>query len=86
MKASPWLISRSAGPEIQGEILGLNASIQALAQTIPPVLSGYLAASLSPETPLLVSSLVIFAAGLLFMLFYKPEDKAVALDLPIVSH
>ena len=34
------LISRSADQKIQGEILGINASVQALAQLIPPVLSG----------------------------------------------
>jgi len=36
------LVSRSAGPKIQGEILGINASIMALAQTIPPILSGFI--------------------------------------------
>lgn len=71
------LISRSADQKIQGEILGINASIQALAQLIPPILSGFIAASFSPETPLMVASVVIIFAGALFVLMYKaPKNIA----------
>ncbi|MEK7611140.1 MAG: MFS transporter [Patescibacteria group bacterium] len=69
------LISRSVGPKIQGEILGINASVQALAQAIPPILSGYIAASLTPSTPILVSSFVLLLAGLAFVFFYRPAAK-----------
>lgn len=65
------LVSRTAGAEIQGEILGINASVLALAQTIPPVVSGYIAASLRPEDPLIAASVVVFLAGITFILFYK---------------
>lgn len=64
------LVSRSAGAEIQGEVLGINSSVMALAQTIPPVISGYIAASISPQAPVIVASVVIVFAGLTFMLFY----------------
>lgn len=66
------LVSQSAGKEIQGEILGINASVQALAQSIPPILSGYIAASLTPETPIFVSSVVVLLAAVIFWLFFKP--------------
>ena len=66
------LVSRSAGQEIQGEILGINASIMALAQTIPPILSGIIAANITPESPILVASLVILMAGFVFSVFYRP--------------
>ncbi len=66
------LVSRSAGPEIQGEVLGINASVQALAQAIPPMLSGFIAASLAPEAPIVVSSIVIIIAGVVFWIIYKP--------------
>lgn len=65
------LISRSADQEIQGEILGINASVQALAQLIPPILSGFIAASFAPETPLIVASVIIMFAGVLFISLYK---------------
>ncbi len=69
---TPGLISRSVNGEIQGEILGITASIQGLALSIPPILAGYIAGSLSPESPILVSSIVLISGGLLFLLFYKP--------------
>lgn len=65
------LISRSADQKIQGEILGINASIQALAQLIPPILSGFIAASFTPETPLIVASVIIVLSGVLFVSLYK---------------
>ncbi len=69
------LISRSADQKIQGEVLGINASVQALAQLIPPVISGFIAASLSPETPLLVAAVVIVFAGVLFASLYRPSTS-----------
>lgn len=66
------LISRSADQKIQGEILGINASVQALAQLIPPILSGFIAAAFSPETPLIVASGIIIFSGILFIFLYKP--------------
>src|SRR3989344_1346042 len=66
------LISRSVDARVQGEILGINASVAALAQAIPPILSGYIAADLFAEAPILVASAVIFLAGVTFWLFYKP--------------
>jgi DHA1 family tetracycline resistance protein-like MFS transporter len=67
------LISRSVGPNVQGEILGINASVQALAQTIPPVLSGYIAASIAYSAPLAISGIVIIISGIIFILFAKGE-------------
>ena len=66
------LISRSAKENIQGEILGINSSVQALGQLIPPVLSGLIAASFSPGATVITASGVILLAGITFMLFYRP--------------
>ena len=68
------LISRSVGPEIQGQILGINASVQALAQTIPPIISGFLAASVAAVTPVAVSGITIILAGIVFIIFYKGAE------------
>jgi DHA1 family tetracycline resistance protein-like MFS transporter len=67
------LISRTASPETQGQILGVNSSINTLAQSLPPILSGYVAALVTPEMPLIISSVTIFMAGVVFVLFYKPQ-------------
>lgn len=69
------LVSRSVGPEVQGEILGINASVQALAQSMPPMLSGYIAATLNPSAPVLVASIVIILAGAVFNILYQPTKQ-----------
>lgn len=71
------IISTSVADTIQGEVLGINASVQALAQAIPPILSGYIAASLAPEAPLLVAAGVICFAGVIFLLAHKPNAPLV---------
>ena len=70
---SAGLVSRSVDSTIQGEILGINASVQALAQAVPPMLSGFIAAELSPEMPILVGSAVIISGWVVFLLFHKPK-------------
>lgn len=60
------LISRSASADIQGEVLGVNGSVMALAQTIPPIISGIIAVYFEPQAPLLIASILIVVAGLYF--------------------
>ncbi len=70
------LISRSAGPDKQGEILGINASVQALAQSIPPILAGYLAASTVFSAPIIVSAILIVISGIVFIALVKKSKHA----------
>ncbi len=63
----PALISARADKDIQGEVLGINASVSALAQSIPAILSGFIAALVHPTTPLLVASFFVFAAWVIFL-------------------
>jgi MFS transporter, DHA1 family, tetracycline resistance protein len=65
------MVSRSASPEIQGEILGINASVGALAQAIPPVFAGYLAATMTFQFPLYVASAILMSSAIFFWLFFK---------------
>jgi len=67
----PTIISRSAEQSRQGEILGINASVAALAQSIPPIIAGYLAAQIVETAPIYVASVFIVLAGVIFWLFYK---------------
>ena len=75
MANSTALISKSAGPEIQGEVLGINASVQALAQSIPPIIAGYLAGSVTAEAPLILSINTLLLGGLVFWVWYKPTAR-----------
>jgi DHA1 family tetracycline resistance protein-like MFS transporter len=70
------LISNSVGPEIQGEILGINASVAAMAQAIPAILSGFIAASMTPSSPSIVAAGVIILGGIIFITAYKKPSPA----------
>ncbi|HSX52961.1 MAG TPA: MFS transporter [Patescibacteria group bacterium] len=65
------LVSTSVGPEIQGEVLGINFSVQALAQAIPAALSGYLAV-ISIRTPIIAGASIIILGGIWFIAVYRP--------------
>lgn len=65
------LISNSVGPEIQGEILGISASVAAMAQAIPAMLSGFIAASLTLSSPSIAAAGVIMLGGIIFITAYK---------------
>jgi DHA1 family tetracycline resistance protein-like MFS transporter len=70
------LLSRSVAPQVQGEILGIGSSIQALANALPPLMGGFFAASLAPEAPVLAASLTMFAAWLVFTILYRQARVA----------
>ncbi len=63
----PALVSKRASKETQGEMLGINMSLQSLAYAIPPILSGFIAAELTPEAPIYVAGVIIFVAWLVFV-------------------
>lgn len=50
------------------------------AQALPPILSGYIAASLTSEAPIVVSSSVLILAGFFFMFMY--HTKRIASQTP----
>jgi len=62
------LLSRSAGAEVQGEILGLNTSVAALSQALPPIVSGFIAANTFPEAPIIVAGVIMILAGAVFVM------------------
>jgi DHA1 family tetracycline resistance protein-like MFS transporter len=67
------LVSLSAGPEMQGEILGIDASVQSLAQAIPAIISGYVA-TMGINMPVIVGGVIVIVGGVVFVLFYKPSN------------
>ena len=60
------VISAKAEPDRQGELLGINQSMQSLGEIIPPFIAGYLN-SLNFNLPLLTAAAVTFVAWLLYM-------------------
>ncbi len=68
---STALVSRTASAEMQGETLGIMASVQALAQSIPAAMTGFLG-SINPNVPVIAASITIAYGGFLFLYSYHP--------------
>ncbi len=60
------LISNKADSSMQGEILGINQSVNSFAQLLPPLIGGFIVA-LDIRAPLLVSGSFIVLAWLTFV-------------------
>lgn len=70
------LVSNLADNSMQGEILGINQSIQALAQAIPPIVGG-LTVSQHLNLPITLASIVVLVAWLVFLfVFNKNTSKS----------
>lgn len=74
MANSTALVSKSVGPEIQGEVLGIDSSVQALAQAVPAIISGYVA-TLGINVPVIVGGATVIAGGLFFNIFFREPKK-----------
>lgn len=72
------LVSRSAGPEAQGRVLGVLSSVQALAGAIPPMLSGLVAAYVGPNSSVVVSGVILLSAGVVFNIMQRRLGAVVA--------
>lgn len=69
------LVSASAGQKEQGEVLGIEASVQALAQAIPAAISGYVA-TMGISMPVIVGGFVVLVGALVYGLFYRVPKQA----------
>ncbi|HUC89661.1 MAG TPA: MFS transporter [Patescibacteria group bacterium] len=68
------LVSLSANKKEQGEVLGIEASVQSLAQGIPTAISGYIA-TMGVNMPVVVGGLIVITGGVLYNIFYRvPKD------------
>lgn len=59
------VISSSARPQEQGEILGINQSMISVGQALPPIIAGYLN-SINGAYPMIAASLLTFGAWIAF--------------------
>ncbi len=70
------LVSRTAGPDRQGEILGVNAGILSLSNALPPLLAGFIAARLSISAPIAIGALICICGWIAFGLATKAAKEA----------
>ncbi len=73
---STALISDLSDKEGQGEIMGINQSVQAMAMAIPPVLGG-LVAGVHLQLPIAAACILTFIGWYLFVRRYKEDPKHV---------
>ena len=65
------LLSRTAGPDTQGEVMGINSSLQALAMAVPPLAAATVASALAPAAAVLGAALCHLFAWLAFVTLYR---------------
>jgi MFS transporter, DHA1 family, tetracycline resistance protein len=70
---STAIISNMTKPEEQGEILGINQSITALAHAIPPIIAGFIV-TFNLAMPIIAASISIIAAWLVFTLILNQKE------------
>jgi len=70
------IVSNLSGRESQGEIMGINQSIQSLGMAIPPIIAGLIAA-IDIGLTLVVAGAITFIAWLVFVLFFGKTKKEV---------
>jgi len=68
------IISNFAGAESQGEILGINQSIQALGMVFPPLIGGWLA-GVHPGAPIVAAAVITLLAWIVFAFVFHPKAK-----------
>jgi DHA1 family tetracycline resistance protein-like MFS transporter len=65
------LVSDSADKQSQGEILGINQSVQSAGMVIPPLIAGVIA-GLNYSLPVIIASALIFSAWIVFIFWVLP--------------
>lgn len=67
------IVSNQSDDSTQGEILGINQSVQSLAQAIPPIIAGFVT-SINLSLPIILGSASILIGWLIFRNFYKENS------------
>ena len=72
------LLSRSVKPQVQGEILGIGSSINALGNSLPPLMGGFFAARFAPSAPVVAAGVTMLLAWVVFLTLYRPVQVSEA--------
>ena len=70
------IISNLTDADKQGEILGINQSMQSLAQSIPPIIAAF-ATSINLNLPIMFSAVTTLLAWVVFTLFFIEAKQKV---------
>ncbi len=64
------VVSGLAGEDRQGEILGINQSMQSLGRALPPIIGGFIQV-ISLRAPLIVAGILVFIGWIIFIISKK---------------
>lgn len=67
------LLSQKSESSHQGEVMGINSSLQALGQAVPPLVSGFASSYFSPSTPILIAGFIGFVSWFIFIYFVNKK-------------
>jgi DHA1 family tetracycline resistance protein-like MFS transporter len=73
------LVSKQANPEQQGEIMGINQSMQSVGQFIPPIIVAIFGEN-ATSFPIILGGILIVLAWTIFVFFYNKkhsDDKVI---------
>ena len=73
---STAMISNLSSKEAQGEVLGINQSIQSLGMAIPPIIAGIIS-TIDRILPIFMASCFVFLAWVIFLAFYSNRKQEV---------
>ncbi|WP_235297283.1 MFS transporter [Portibacter marinus] len=77
-------VSEQAGPERQGEILGINQSMQSLGQLIPALVGGVLA-SLGISYPLIAACVIVILAWIVYVSLFGKRKSSTESNVAVAS-
>ncbi len=67
------IVSSQAGKDEQGQILGINQSIQSLGMALPPIIASYMN-NINVNLPIAISSFCIVLAWIILVLFFRNKN------------
>lgn len=68
------LISQQATSESQGEVMGINQSVMAVTQIIPPIIDGILF-SMSPDLPMIGAGVCVMLGWFVFVYYFDKNKR-----------
>jgi DHA1 family tetracycline resistance protein-like MFS transporter len=71
------ILSNSSADNVQGEVIGINQSVQSLAMAIPPLAGGFLMKQ-TLYAPMLLGALCAFLGWVTYLVFYFRKQQSLA--------
>lgn len=67
-------LTKKTDERVRGEVLGIGTSMSSLGQALPPILAGVIAAFTAAYVPIIIASVVMFSAALVFIFKVKRQE------------